>query len=154
MISIIPYEEKYQPDFKRLNLEYLDQYGLTEQFDLDILNDPFKTIIEPGGFILLLADDKRAYGSIGLAKPEEGVYEVVKMVIDPDLRGKGYGKLMLGSCIEKAREMGIQKIVLFSNSQLTAAINMYEQFGFRHVPVTDSHFVTADVKMELSLSTN
>lgn len=150
---ITSYDEKYQPDFKRLNLEYLDQFGLTEQYDLDILNDPVKTIIEPGGFILLLADEKRAYGSIGLAKMEEGVYEVVKMVIDPALRGKGYGKLMMGACLEKAKEIGIEKIILFSNSQLTAAINMYEQFGFRHVPVTDSHFLTADVKMELLCTT-
>ena len=30
MISIIVYENKYQPDFKRLNLEWLEKNNLTE----------------------------------------------------------------------------------------------------------------------------
>ena len=45
MISIVPYEDKYQPDFERLNMEWLELYSLTEEYDLAILNDPRDTII-------------------------------------------------------------------------------------------------------------
>ena len=43
------------------------------------------------------------------------------------------------------------KLILFSNSQLTTAISLYEKYGFKHIAATDSPFLTADIKMELSL---
>jgi GNAT superfamily N-acetyltransferase len=81
----------------------------------------------------------------------DGVYELVKMAVSPLHRGKGISKILMEYCLDKARELKAQKIILFSNSQLKTAIALYEKYGFRHVPVDDSPFVTADVKMELSL---
>ena len=153
MISIIPYDKKYQPDFKRLNLEWLDMYGLTEQYDLDILNEPDKTIIKPGGYIFFAMDEGTVVGTAGLAKIEKGVYELVKMSVEPALQGQGIGRKLLEHCLAEASKLGAKKIVLFSNSKLATALTMYEKYGFRHVPVTDSHLLTADVKMELLCTT-
>ncbi|HSZ85896.1 MAG TPA: hypothetical protein VK787_07680 [Puia sp.] len=36
-IDIIEFEEKYAADFKNLNLEWLDKYGLTESNGISIL---------------------------------------------------------------------------------------------------------------------
>ena len=152
MISIIPFEEKYQPDFKRLNLEWLDKYQLTEQYDLDVLDQPVKNIIEPGGRIFLAMDGTKVVGTGGIARVGDGVYELVKMFVDPAYRGHGIGKMMLDHCVNEAKKLKAKKVSLFSNSQLVTALAMYEKFGFKHVEVTDSHLVTADVKMELSLS--
>ncbi len=154
MIRIIDFEKKFQPDFKRLNLEWLDKYDLTEQYDLDILDDPFGTVIMPGGCIFLAVEDDKVIGSAGLAKISDDVYELVKMSVDPASRGKGIGRILLERCLEAAAKLGAKKISLFSNSKLQTALTMYEKYGFRHVPVSDSHLLTADVKMELSLSTN
>ena len=154
MISIIPYEKKYQPDFKRLNLEWLDMYDLTEQYDLDILNDPGQKIIQPGGYIFLAMDEGTVVGTAGLAKIEEDVYELVKMSVEPALRGQGIGRILLEHCLGEASKLGAKKILLFSSSKLATALTMYEKYGFRYVPVTDSHMLTADVKMELSLPAN
>ena len=52
MIDIIAYENKYQPDFKRLNLEWLDKYGLTESHDLEMLDDPQESVLARGGYLL------------------------------------------------------------------------------------------------------
>ncbi len=153
MVRIIPYEKKYQPDFKRLNLEWLDKYALTEQYDLDILDDPEGKIIRPGGSIYLAMENEKVVGTAGLSKEEEGVFELVKMTVDPDSRGKGIGKILLEHCLLEAKTMRAKKIRLFSNSKLTTALGMYEKYGFRHVPVTDSHLLTADVKMELLFNT-
>ena len=71
MIRIIPYETKYQPDFKRLNLAWLDQYGLTESHDLKVLNDPDGTIIDHGGCLFLAMDDDKVIGNAGLEKEKE-----------------------------------------------------------------------------------
>ena len=153
MITIIPYDKKYQPDFKRLNLEWLDKYGLTEQYDLDILNDPEENVIRPGGCIFLAMDGEKVVGTAGLAKEDEGIYELVKMSVDPELRGQGIGRILLECCLAEASRLGAKKIFLFSNSKLVTALTMYEKYGFRHIPVIDSHLLTADVKMELLCTT-
>ena len=151
MISLINYNSKYQPDFKRLNLEWLDKYGLTESHDLEILDDPEGTVIARGGYIFLAIDGSKVIGTAGLWKESGLEYELIKMGVDPQYRGRGISKLLLEECIGKARELGAVKIILFSNSQLTTALKLYENYGFRHVAVTGAPFLTADVKMELNL---
>lgn len=154
MITIKSYESKYQPDFKRLNLYWLDNYHLTEQHDLDILDDPEGKVIHTGGHIFLAMDGEKVIGTAGLVKEHEGVYELVKMAVDPAYHGQGIGGKLLAHCIAEAKTMKAEKIFLFSNSQLTTALTMYAKYGFRHVPVKDSPMVTADIKMELSLTPN
>ncbi len=151
MTELIAYENKYQPDFKRLNLEWLDKYNLTESHDLEILNDPEGTVIARGGCIFLAREDEKIIGTAGLWKENEKEYELVKMTVDPAYRGKGISKQLLEHCLSAAKELGAEKITLYSNSQLKTALGLYEKFGFRHVPVTGAPFLTADVKMELSL---
>ena len=51
--------------------------------------------------------------------------------------------------IIKVKELGGQKLILFSNHQLQTALKLYTKYGFKNVEVTDSPFETADVKMEL-----
>jgi putative acetyltransferase len=58
---------------------------------------------------------------------------------------------LLNRCLEEARKQNAKKIFLYSNSQLETALKLYEKYGFRHVPVVDAPFATADVKMELIL---
>lgn len=151
MVTIIPYERKYQPDFKRLNLYWLEKYHLTEQHDLDILDNPEEKVINPGGCIFLAMDDEKVIGTAGLVKGHEGVDELVKMAVDADYHGRGIGRILLERCLEEAKKMHAGKIFLFSNSQLTTALKMYEKYGFRNVALTDSPMVTADIKMELTL---
>lgn len=154
MITIIPYEEKYQPDFKRLNLEWLDQYDLTESHDLEILDHPGEKVIDEGGCIFLAIDGEKVIGTAGLAKESEDIYELVKMTVDPEYRGKGVSKILLERCLEEARKLNAEKVFLFSNSKLVPALTLYKKYGFHHVEVTNSPLLTADVKMELSLQPN
>lgn len=152
MISLVSYQDKYWEDFKRLNLEWLEKYDLTEQYDLDILNDPQGSIIDKGGYIFIALDDDTVVGTAGLSKADDSEYELVKMAVDPACRGKGIGKMLLERCIEAAKELKAEKLSLFSNSKLQAALKLYQQFGFTHVEVKGTPLLTADVKMELSLN--
>lgn len=149
--AIIAYDNKYQPDFYRLNIAWLDKYHLTESHDLEILNDPQGTIINNGGYIWLAEIGNTIAGSAALIKEAEGVYELAKMAVDDAFQGRGISKLLIETCIEKAKAIGAKKLSLFSNHQLTTALKLYEKYGFRHVEVTDSPFATADVKMEMNL---
>ncbi|MBL0741972.1 GNAT family N-acetyltransferase [Chryseolinea lacunae] len=149
--TIIPYEDQHQPDFKALNLEWLDLHNLTEQRDLDVLNDPRKHILDEGGFIFLAVDNGKVIGSSAIMKEHKGVYELAKMAVAVDYRGQGLSKPLIEICIQKARELGAEKIELFSSTKLQTALKLYERYGFQHVPLQDSPFETADVKMVLKL---
>jgi GNAT superfamily N-acetyltransferase len=150
-IKIIPYRSEHHAIFKQLNLEWLDHYNLTESHDLMILDDPEGIILNNGGFIWMAEADGKIVGSAGLMKEHEGMYELVKMAVTADYQGKGISKLLIDTCLAKAREIGAKKLSLFSNHQLQRAIGLYQKYGFRHVPVTDSPMETADIKMELIL---
>lgn len=150
-ISIITYQDGHIDAFRQLNLYWLDKYSLTESHDLEVLENPRATIIDRGGVIFLAIDGEAVVGSAALMKDAGGHYELAKMAVNPHWHRKGIGSMLLSKCISTAREWGVKKISLFSNHQLQAAIGMYRTFGFQDVPVTDSPFETADVKMELEL---
>ncbi|MEO8109646.1 MAG: GNAT family N-acetyltransferase [Ginsengibacter sp.] len=151
MAIIIDYEDRYISDFQRLNLEWLEKFNLVESHDLEILHYPRENVIDRGGFLFMLLEDDAAIGSAGIFKINDEEYELIKMAVAPEHRGKKFGDMLLGKCISKAKEVQASKIILFSNSNLQTAIRLYEKFGFKHVDVIDAPFKTADVKMELEL---
>jgi GNAT superfamily N-acetyltransferase len=151
LIQIIEYTDAHQPDFKALNMVWLERYGLLEPRDLEALDDPRGTILDHGGVIFLAQVDGRIVGSAALMLEHQGVYELAKMAVAETHQGRGISKLLLEKCLGKARALNAAKVTLFSNHQLRTALALYEKYGFQHVPVEDSPFLTADVKMELVL---
>jgi len=151
MIEIIDFEVQYAGDFKKLNLEWLDKYNLREEADMRVLNDPIGTMILQGGYIYLARIDNEIVGTAGIMKEHGNVYELVKMAVSSEHQGKGISKLLLKHCLDKARELKVSTLILFSNHQLVRALKLYEQNGFRHIPVVNSPFHTADVMMELQI---
>ena len=148
---VIPYSAQHAADFRRLNLEWLDYYNLTESHDLMVLDDPEGPILDRGGVIYLAEEDGMIVGSAALMPEEEGVYELAKMAVTQAYRGRGISRLLIDACLQAAKQLHAEKITLFSNHQLTTAISLYEKYGFRHVEVKNSPFATADVRMELIL---
>ena len=128
MTEIIKYEHKYQPDFKRLNMEWLEKYDLIETHDLKILDDPEETVINNGGCIFLAVNDGKIVGTAGLWKEDDTVFELIKMAVDGAYRGQGISKILLEHCIREVRNRKAQKIFLYSNSQLKTALKLYEKY--------------------------
>lgn len=149
MPRIIDYTDSHATAFKNINLEWLEKYNLLEDHDLHMLDNPRTVILDPGGVIFLAEDNGTIIGSAALLHEHDGMYELAKMTVVPTWRGKGISKLLLEKCIDTARTLGAKKIILFSNDQLQSAIGLYQQYGFKHIAVTDSPFTTANIKMEL-----
>lgn len=97
-----------------------------------------------------MVEDNAVIGTAGIFKINDKEYELIKMSVSPEHRGKKFGEILLEKSIAKAKEMKASKIILFSNSNLQTAIRLYEKFGFKHMEVVDAPFETADIKMELS----
>lgn len=151
VISIIKYTDSYQPVFRALNLEWLDHYNLREPADMEVLDDPKTMVIDKGGHIWLAIADGKIIGSAALIKEGDTTYELAKMAVTEEWRGKGISRLLIDTCLIKARAIGATKLTLYSNHQLKTAISLYEKYGFRHIAVHDSPFATADIMMELAL---
>ncbi len=152
MVRIIDYEQKHHEDFRRLNLEWLEKYNLAESHDLQVLDDPKGTILDRGGVIYMAEENGRLIGSAALMKEAEGIYELAKMAVDPQWRGKGISKLLIEKCLDTARSWNAKKVTLYSNSQLQTALSLYKKYGFYHIGTENSPYVTADVRMELNLA--
>src|SRR5436190_7648643 len=103
MAFIIDYEDQYLKDFQRLNLEWLEKFNLVESHDLEILNHPQENVIDRGGFLFLLKEDDAVIGSAGVFKISDTEYELIKMSVAPEHRGKKFGDMLLGKCITKAK---------------------------------------------------
>ena len=64
----------------------------------------------------------------------EGVCELVKMYLLPEVRGMGVGKLLIEKCLGFAREAGYKKVYLETLPELKKAIHVYEKFHFTYLP--------------------
>lgn len=151
MVEIIDYTDEYEADFRRVNLEWLDKFSLTEDLDVFTLNHPREKILDPGGVIYLAKAGDEIIGSAALINEHDGVYELAKMTVIPSWQGKGISKLLMEKCLGKAKELGALRIILFSHTSLDKAIALYKKYGFEHAEVKDSPFATANVKMVLEL---
>ncbi len=63
----------------------------------------------------------------------EGVCELVKMYLHKNARGKGTGRFLIGTCLQKAKEMGYHQVYLETMPELSKAVSVYEKFGFRYL---------------------
>lgn len=147
-LEIIPFQSQYQPQFEALNLEWLEGHGLAEQLDRDMLTDPKKYILDPGGELYLARIGEEIVGSSALLKEHDGIYELAKMCVVPSHQGKGIAHALVNHCMQRAVILQARKVILFSSTKLGPALKLYEKFGFKYVAVEDSPFATADIKME------
>lgn len=151
-LKIILYEEIYAKTFCQLNIEWLEAFFFVEDFDREVLSNPKKYIIEKGGYIFFLLENTEIIGTIALMKKKEMIYELTKMAIVPEKRGKKMGQYLMDYCIEFAKNKNLIKLVLYSNTLLENAIHIYLKKGFKKIPVEKNcPYKRSNIKMELLL---
>ena len=63
------------------------------------------------------------------------------LAVDPAHRGRGVGAALLETCIDRATALGTRAIGLHTAHFMTAAVGLYERFGFVRVPELDVNAV-------------
>lgn len=151
-VTCVRYDSKYKSHFKRLNLQWIKEFFRIESGDRTVLDDPQGQVIDGGGEILFALEGNKVLGVCALKKIDQRRYELCKMAVEKQARGKGIGRALMQAAIDRAREMGAKELFLETSSKLAAAIKLYEKFGFKRVPLSaHTDYARTDTAMRMVL---
>ena len=151
--EIINFKIEYEKHFYALNIAWLKEFFLVEDYDQKILSNPQKHIINKGGSIFFCKKNKKIIGVVALMPTDKfDVFELTKMGVKKSFRNQGVGRLLINKCIEKVKLDKLKKVIIYSNRKLENAIYLYKSFGFTEVELEKkSNYQRADIKLELRL---
>ena len=144
----------------REGLGYAEQYGWDATFEALVANivSDFITHFEPARERCWIAEvDGQNVGHVFLVKhPSQAHTAKLRLLfVEPSARGMGLGHALVNECVRFARTAGYRKIVLWTQSMLTAAHRIYQGAGFRLVKEEPHHSFGHDLvgqEWELDLS--
>jgi len=158
VVRVIDFEARFAGEFAKLNYQWITEYFHVEEEDRKALDHPEEYAISPGGNIFFVLEDGIPVGTAAMVPTDpksdagELVFELAKMAVQTEKRGKGYGQLLMKRCISFAREKGASEIMLVTNDILLPALSLYESAGFQAVPeYSDARYERGNLEMRLSL---
>src|SRR6185312_16447171 len=140
--------------FRELNEAWIRQYFAIEPKDVEVLGDPVRHILHHGGEIVMAIQNGKPIGCCALLAMPERCFEIGKMAVAEECRGRGIGGRLLTYAIERGRERGAKRLYLETSTKLPNAIHLYESHGFRYLPaerVQPSPYSRSDLFMEMFL---
>lgn len=151
-VHIIDYTPNYAKDFAAINLQWLEAYFYVEEYDKEVLHNPEKYILGPGGHILFAMLDGKPIGTVALIVREEGTFELSKMGVLEEYRGLKVGILLMEAALSYAKQQKKRRVMLDSNRKLKPALKLYEKVGFKEIPVDPTTpYERCNIRMELYL---
>jgi putative acetyltransferase len=155
-IQIRPIEQKDNIDIAKVIRGALEEFGAnkpgTVYFDptTDALFELFNNT--PGSFYFIALKDHQLVGGVGIFPTEnlpEGTCELVKLYLHKDARGTGLGKELLNTAMQWAKENGYTQVYLESMPELSKAVTIYENVGFKRIdqPLGNSGHCGCDIWM-------
>ncbi|MDT0549218.1 GNAT family N-acetyltransferase [Streptomyces lonegramiae] len=70
-----------------------------------------------------------------LARPGEGEFRM--LAVRPEARRRGAADALVRACLERGRELGVERIVICSQQKMTTAHRLYGRLGFVRAPERD-----------------
>ena len=155
LYQVITYDPKYKQAFIDLNTEWIKKYFVIEPMDIEQLENADTAIMAKGGEIFFITEEEKALGTCAMIPMEDNGYELAKMAVAPETRGRGFGDVLMRTCVEWAKSKGADYVMLHSNTVLTPAITLYKKHGFETVylgPHPD--YDRSNIEMKLVLKPN
>lgn len=151
-VSVVGFKREFVTAFAELNYEWIAEAYVIEDHDREILDDPVRHIIDPGGQVFFVIVGGEVAGTVAMINLAADEFELAKMAVAPHFRGLGIGNKLMSACIDYAKQNGRSKIILESNTKQVAAIKLYRKFGFQETALDpNSQFIRANIRMELAI---
>lgn len=132
-MQFLDFSPSLASEFERINREWIEDMFVLEPIDQQVISNPKRFIIDRGGYIWFVADDNgQILGTCALLKKADGVFELTKMGVSADARGKKVGEALLRYVLTKAPVIAFNSLFLLTNTKCEAAIHLYEKLGFSH----------------------
>ena len=139
-MKIIPYSPEYRDEFVELNRAWISKMFVMEPEDERELSN-IEGYIQAGGQIFFALDDDGAVMACCMIGPrEDGDWEIMKFAAKGMYTGTGAGSACLRACIDYARERGVERVIIVTNTNCVQAIHLYRKFGFVEMPVDKEKF--------------
>ncbi len=150
-ICIQKYETKFDNDFFVLNKAWIEELWHLEDSDKKDLLNPGK-IVDNGGQVFFALENEKVIGTVAMIKSSDDRFELAKMTVQEDFRGKGIANMLMDECLKFAKENKANEIFLISNDSLTIARNLYDKYGFKEVDLDSQKYDRGNVKMILKIT--
>ena len=112
---------------------YGEEYGFDPTFE-HYVAEPLTLFAESRGKnqkIWIVEKDGKLKGSVAIVRVSDVEAQLRWLLIHPELRGQGVGRLLVDKAVSFCRECGYGSIFLWTVSFLDAAANLYRSFGFK-----------------------
>lgn len=152
-VLVTDFQSRYSSQFYQLNRVWIEESWVLEDSDKKDLLNP-EIIIHNGGQIFFAISNHEVIGTVAMIKNSDKIYELAKMTVKSNYRGKGIANLLMDKCIEFAFKKNASEIFLISNDSLTVARNLYEKYGFKEVVLDSQKYKRGNVKMILQITTS
>lgn len=150
--KVVTYNPKYKKNFKDLNIQWIEHYFKVEKKDLEQLDNP-ESCLSEGGQIFFALENEKVIGTCALYKINQDHFELAKMAVAPESRGKGVGDLLILASAQWAVSQGAKAIMLHSNTILKPAITLYKKHGFETAELCNPDYERCNIEMWKRLRT-
>ena len=130
---------------RKATLEDFDAiYGLEKVAFGEETEDSLKRALVSRTFTYFILCDET--GILGYCAINEllGEAEILTIMVAPDFRNLGYGKMMLDKMINHAKSHGAEKLFLEVDEHNKAAIGLYKSYGFIELMRRENYYLYKD----------
>lgn len=141
---------------RELFVEYATSLGFSlcfQDFDKELAELPGE-YAPPDGSLILAMEDNNALGCVALRKLADGICEMKRLYVKPELRGKGFGKQLVKAVIDEAMKIGYTKMRLDTVPAMKEAIALYRSIGFYEIKPYRENPIEGALYMEMDLKTS
>lgn len=149
-MNIVPYQEKYKKDFISLNLAWIKKYFRVEPHDIKMLNE-VESFLAKGAAVYFAVEHEQVIATCMVTPIDGQVWEICKLAADEGNRDKGAGSAVLKACINYATAHNAKKLMIVTNTILSAAMHLYTKFGFQEVPIDNMEYERVNIQLELNV---